>query len=174
MFSFSTYPNTSGAATASVAIMYPHKQSWHLTIQSTANCHWTHECSSFPLFLCGTGSYAAQATLYVTKDVLKLLLIFCLYLPNARINNVIPSLLQICFSFSVALSGFSFVLKAPRATQQLLNRDLVSNAVSDAAFPSCLAKWMNLVFPFFDPPFKTKFPNHVSSQLLHAHSLREA
>lgn len=118
--------------------------------------------------------YAAQATLYVTKDVLKPLLIFCLYLPNARINNVIPSLLQICcFSFSMALSGFSFVLKAPCATQQLLNRDLVSNAVSDAASPSCLAKWMNLVFPFFDPSFKTKFPNHVSSQLLHAHSLTE-
>lgn len=108
------------------------------------------------------------------KDDLKLLLIFCLYLPNARSKGILPSLVQICFSFSVALSGFSFVLKTPRATHQLLNRDLVSNAVSDAATPSCLAKWMNLVFLFFDPPFKTKFPNHVSSQLLHAHSVTKA
>lgn len=29
---------------------------------------------------------------------------------------------------------------------------------------------MCLVFPLFDPPFKTRFPNHVSSQVLCAQS----
>lgn len=54
MFSFFTNPNASRAATARVDIMCPYNQSWHLTIHNTANCHWTHECSSFPLFLCET------------------------------------------------------------------------------------------------------------------------
>lgn len=134
-----------------------------------------HPCMSFlssPLFLCQTGSHAVQAALYVGEDDFTSSW-FPSHLPNARIKGILPNLALV---FLLTFQRTGLCLSSPLS---LMHSEPHSSCWVGIWWFKCspwcchskpLIECMSLVFPFFDPPLKAKFPNHVSSQVLCAQS----
>lgn len=119
---------------------------------------------SSPLFLCQTGSPAVQAALYVGKDDFTSSW-FLSHLPNARIKDILPNLVLV---FLLTFQRSGLCLSSPLSSMHSEPHSSCwvgiwwFKCARDAPIQSHF-ECMSLVFPFSDPPFKARFPNHVSS-----------
>lgn len=156
-------------------IICQYNQSQYLTIQ-LCELSQTHVCPAFPSPCLSVRQGLMHSRLLCMQPRMTLTAPdFCLHCPNARIKGVLPNLPLLLLLLIFQRPGLCLSSPLSSMHPELHSSCWVEiwwfKCRRDAAIQSHLAKWMSLAFPFFDPPLKTRFPNHVSSQVLCAHSL---
>lgn len=146
---------------------------WYLTI-GFCELSQTHVCPAFPSPCLSVRQGLMHSRLPFMQLRMTFTPDFCLHIPNARIKGILPNLLLLLL---LIFQRPGLCLSSPLSSMhpELHSRCWVESwwfkCHRDAAIQSHLVKWMSPEFPFFDPPFETRFPNRVSSQVLCAHSL---